>query len=254
MMERPVNGDSVFPAVRAADVDRWDREWMLYFATEDRTAHLVDSRKLSVVRDLSALSEAEVFDACLTGFADGSTMTPLHVWARGSDLVGRKVLEIGCGCGWLGKQLGLVSQQYVGIDYSEFALAVARGNSPASCRYFHISEKEEISAFAGQLDTLVGREFFIHQNYDNARWVLGLGAFLLRPGGVVIADFYLPNPAIPQGVVHPAKSPLDPNYASCAFAFQRAEIEELARACGLQVETVTDHLQYQRRFVRLVKA
>ena len=255
ILERTVALDNVFPQVNSSDVDRWDREWMHYFATEDRIAHLVESRKLKLLRaDLGELSERQVFDASLTGFKDGSgAMTALHVWVKGADLVGRRVLEIGCGCGWLGKQLGLVCEQYVGIDYSQVALAIARGNSPASCRYLHISEQQDIAALAGQMDLMVGREFFIHQNFDNARWVLGLGAFLLRPGGTISADFYMPNPKIRQGVVHGAKSPLDPKYASCAFHFQPAEIREVAGLCGLEVLDMTEDLGYQRRFVTLRK-
>lgn len=247
--------EPVFPQVSPSDVDRWDREWMHYFATEDRSPHLIESRKLRVIRpDLGALAEAEVFSTVLTARHDGAAMTPLRVWIKGADLVGKNVLEIGCGCGWLGKQLGLVCQSYTGIDYSQFALAVARGNSPANCSYLHISDRAEISALEGQLDTLVGREFFIHQNFENAKWVLRLGAFLLRTGGTVSADFYLPNPAIRQGVVHPARSPLDPNYASCAFAFGSDDIQEVARHAGLKVRTITDDLENQRRFATLVKA
>lgn len=246
---------AVFPEVRPVDVDRWDREWMHYFATEDRTAHLVESRKLQVVRDdFAVLSERQVFDCSLTGFKDGGgTMTPLHIWVRGEDLVGRRVLEIGCGCGWLGKQLGLVCEQYVGIDYSQLALAVARGNSPATCRYLHISEQEDIAALAGKMDLMVGREFFIHQNYDNARWVLGLGGYLLKPGGKISADFYMPNPDVEQGVVHPANSPLDRQHASCAFHFQPEDIREVAGLCDLDVIAMVEDFDYQRRFVALRK-
>ncbi|WP_338101466.1 class I SAM-dependent methyltransferase [Ramlibacter rhizophilus] len=246
---------SVFPAVSPSDVARWDREWMQYFATEDPSPHLIESRKLSLVcSDLARLSQAEVYGTVLTGRSDGAAMTPLRIWVKGADLVGKRVLEIGCGCGWLGKQLGLVCESYTGIDYSQFALAVARGSSPPNCRYFHISEHEDIARLQGQLDTLVGREFFIHQNFDNASWVLGLAAFLLRSGGIVSADFYLPNPAIPQGVVHRARSPLDPTYASCAFTFEPQEIAEVASRAGLVVQSITDDPHNQRRFATLQKA
>jgi 2-polyprenyl-3-methyl-5-hydroxy-6-metoxy-1,4-benzoquinol methylase len=252
-LETPLDANSVFPEVRPSDVDRWDREWMHYFATENRHVHLVEHRKLAVIADLAGRSARDVFYTSLTRQRSGEPMLPLHVWAEGDDLVGKKVLEIGCGCGWLGKQLGMVSEAYVGIDYSEFALAVGRGNSPANCRYLHISERDDIAALAGQMDIMVGREFFIHQNFENASWVLRLGAFLLKPGGIVSADFYLADPKIPQGVVHPAKSPLDPVYASCAFAFRPDEIAEVARNAGLEVVASTDHLEYQRRFVRMRK-
>ena len=53
---------------------------------------------------------------------------------------------------------------------------------------------------AGTMDLMVGRFFFIHQNYASATWVLRLASILLGKGGSVAADFWLTNPALPHGV------------------------------------------------------
>lgn len=249
----PRSDQSIFPDVTQAEVDRWDREWMHYFATEDRYPHLAEHSELELSGSLRGKPPAAIFETSLTHYRDGRALTPLRVWIAGDALEGRKVVEIGCGCGWLGKQVGLIAESYLGIDYSELALAVARGASPPNCKYIHVSRRDRLSELGGRYDTMVGREFFIHQNFENAAWVLGMGAFLLKPGGIISADFYEPDPAIEQGVVHPARSPLDPVHASCAFRYTRAEIAELAERCGLAVQDLTDYRPHQRRFVTFVK-
>ena len=70
-----------------------------------------------------------------------------------------------------------------------------------------------------------------------------------RTGGVVCADFYLPNRKIPQGVLHPARSPLDPKYASCAFLFSDGDIADVAGLAQLHVDSIDEDLGEQRKFV-----
>ncbi|KUL94061.1 hypothetical protein DK26_20330 [Bosea sp. WAO] len=229
--------------------ERWDREWMHYFATEARSTYLVPHWKMRQTSDLRGLSAPEIFDAVAFEENGSPNGVPLRIWAAGDDLVGRSVLEIGCGCGWLGKRIGMMGGDYLGLDYSELALAIARGVSPASCSYAQIEDEEAIAAYSGSRDVMVGREFFIHQNFENATWVLQMGTRLLRPGGLISADFYRGDPAVEQGVIHPAKSPLDPVHASCAFEFSDDEVEELAQIVGLRVVSSDRHLAHQRQFV-----
>jgi 2-polyprenyl-3-methyl-5-hydroxy-6-metoxy-1,4-benzoquinol methylase len=234
--------------------DRWDREWLNYFLTEDtRLFHTPYDRLELQVKNLKKKKASEVYDTSLCSSQDDLPLLPLHIWANGNDLVKKNILEIGCGPGYLGKQLGHIANSYLGIDYSKFALYLANLTSPENCFYHHISDLDGISKKSGTIDTMVGRYFYIHQNYQNAQWVLELAMNLLKSGGVVCADFYLGNPDITQGIIHPAKSPIDPNYASCAFQFSEQEIIDLAEESGLSVENVTDRLDIQRRFVRFKK-
>lgn len=222
---------------------------MTYLSTEAKWPHLLQSSRLKVINDVSQLDRREMFCATLTQQLDGPMNVALRIWATGQEVVGKRVAEIGCGAGFLGKQLGLIVDRYLGIDVSQLALAIARGNSGPACTYLHLGDEEFIRKEFGFYDTVVGREFFIHQNFTNAVWLLNLSNALLKPGGVVCADFYLSNPAIPQGILHPAKSELDPNYASCAFIFDDKNIEELASMTGLAVASIEDDLADQRKFV-----
>jgi 2-polyprenyl-3-methyl-5-hydroxy-6-metoxy-1,4-benzoquinol methylase len=241
------------PPVDPAIVDKWDCEWLSYLQTEAKWPHLLRSSHLRVITDVSTFDRRGVFDAVLTERRDGVADSPLHIWANGSDIVGKRVAEIGCGAGFLGKRLALISERYLGIDVSQLALAIARGNSGLNCTYLHLSEEAEIQAEFGRYHTVVGREFFIHQNYDNASWVLRLAKGLLMPGGTICADFYLPNTAFQQGVIFTAQSALDPRFPSCAFIFSDVEIRDLASSIGLSVVSIENDYDLQRKLVVLAK-
>lgn len=177
----------------------------------------------------------------------------LNIWIPGKDLADKNVLEIGCGPGFLGKQIGLIAKSYLGIDYSKLALSIAKLVSPDNCDYIHISDFQNLADRADTIDTMVGRFFFIHQNFDNAIWVLKLARLLLKPGGAIAADFYKGNPEIEQGIVFPAKSPLSSQYPSCGFEYTEAQIQELAKITELKIVNIDRHLEMQRLFVRFEK-
>jgi SAM-dependent methyltransferase len=229
---------------------RWDKEWITYFLTEDPRVFFLPYEQISRDIHLSPMSAQEVYETHLSE-GNQTSLPALDVWIEGNRLVDKRILEIGCGPGFLGKQLGLFSKAYIGIDYSKLALQIARLVSPPNCHYYHLSEQNAITEHFHTVDTMVGRNFFIHQNYTNFLWILQLAQRLLKPSGVMSADFYLPNPAVPQGVLHPAKSPLDPTYASCAFVYSIAEIEEGAERNGFVIDSTVDKPELQRRFVIL---
>lgn len=232
--------------------DRWDREWLTYFRTENPRPFLIDHQNLKVITSLSGKTPSEVYNTYLVsvkGMTDLPKLGPLGIWVKGDDLVGKRVLEIGCGPGFLSKQVAKIAAWYMGIDYSQLALYIARLTSPSNCGYYHLADLAAISQHAGTMDTMVGRNFFIHQNYQNLTWLLALAAVLLKPGGLISADFYLRNPAIPQGIIHPARRKLDERYPSCGFEYTELDIKEAASETGFMVESITDNLELQRRFV-----
>jgi hypothetical protein len=242
----------VFPIPTQDIVDKWDNEWLIYFSTQPKLQHLIHSDECRVSVDIRGLNRREVFNTTLTE-NDIVTMRPLRIWSTGDQIVGKNIAEIGSGAGFLGKQLGLVTASYLGIDVSQIAVAIARGNSPDNCRYYWLGQKDEIISEFNKYDTVVGREFFIHQNFENALWVVNLASHLLTKDGELCADFYLPNYEVEQGIIHNCRAPLDPSYASCAFIFEKDDIQELADAAGLAVVDVDDDISEFRRFVVMKK-
>ena len=239
----------IFPAFDPEIAQRWDHEWLNYLATENMYPHLVPATGLTLIGSLEGASAAATFNTVLAADQRYGALSPLKIWCPGDQIAGRKVLEIGCGCGFLGKQLGLVCELYLGLDYSELALAVARGASPPNCEYWHVSDQNALQGRRGQFDVMVSREFFIHQNFESALTVLGIAKFLLKPKGLVCADFYWANRLVPQGIVYAAKASLDPVNPSCGFEYAESEVTELAAAHDLTVLSMILDPERQRRFV-----
>ena len=116
----------------------------------------------------------------------------LSLYCDADALAGRRVMEMGCGCGNLGKLLGRYVTSYLGTDFSTLALAVARLVSPANCTYVHVADRAGLRPFFGTVETVVGRYFWIHQNHElaacNLDYWRASGA-----GGRYYADFYGPT-------------------------------------------------------------
>jgi SAM-dependent methyltransferase len=141
----------------------------------------------------------------------------------------------------------------VGIDYSSLALRIARSVSPPTCNYYLYSEIAQLEPLYGSFDCMVCRFFFIHQNYDSSRQLLELARRLLKPGGLVGADFYMPGTDTRPRVVFPARQRLSKQYPSCAFAFTMKEIQELAAQTGFALLEPWESPAEQRRFVLLAR-
>ncbi len=133
-----------------------------------------------------------------------------------------------------------MSKHYPGTDFSRLALTIAGLLSPKNCTYVLLMDQEEMSGYCGTRDTVVTRHFFIHQNYDSAIWVTKLANRLLRMGGTLIADYYVPNKeweaAVKKGDVRPADASWDDEFPSRMFLFSDAQIAEIASICGFDIE------------------
>ena len=234
-------------------VSRWDLEWLKYFKEHDMSQYMVEQSALTLISDISNKSAEEVYNTVLCS-AEGLEIVPLRLWCLGGNLVGKDVLEYGSGTGYLGKQLGLISNSYLGVDISRLATAIARGTtSLPNTSFVHLQSLQHsanLDNYFDVFDTIVSREFYIHQNFETALSALIFCSNFLKPKiGRLFADFFLPNPKIPQGVTYIAKSPLDPENPSCGFYYRESEIEELAKACSMRVTSISDRLELQRRFV-----
>ncbi len=92
-----------------AMMERWDREWLVYLGTESMYPHLVRWDQLDVVADLAGVDAASIYSTVFTRSDLYEHDASLAIWCKGDELIGKRVVEIGCGCGFLGKQLGLVA-------------------------------------------------------------------------------------------------------------------------------------------------
>lgn len=235
----------------AEQTHRWDKEWMRYFsAGKDYWFYFYDmSSETYALRvgpgEIAKMSAHEVFTTKFIKDIRGG------VWATGADLVGKDVLEIGCGPGVFGRLSGRFSKSYTGLDVSQFALSIARLTSPKKCRYFHLYDPASIETLAKSVDIAVGRHFFIHHNYEDCLWLLRFLRDLVRDGGLIIADFFSDPETVDGARRRNAEAPLSEQHPSALFNFEDADIERLAAEAGLRCESIEHRADHSNRFARL---
>jgi glycosyltransferase involved in cell wall biosynthesis/SAM-dependent methyltransferase len=223
--------------------ERWNDEWLAYLRREWEQ-QLTPYTAYPETPPLPA-SPLAMIDLKL-GFG-----APLSLYCDRDALAGRRVMEMGCGCGNLGKLLGRYVESYLGTDYSPLALQVARLVSPANCSYVHVADRDGLAPFFAAVDTVVGRYFWIHQNFEQARFNLQFLSRFLKPAGRLYADFYWPDPAVPQGVVLSPDQPLSRRYPSATFRYTSEAVARLVDGLPFRLLREEVVLEMQRRYVVL---
>jgi SAM-dependent methyltransferase len=224
-----------------ADVERWNAEWLSYLSREwpiQFTPHTALTEKPPLPEDPLKLIRLS------TGLG-----WELAIYCDRDALEGRRVMELGCGCGNLGKQLGRYAESYLGVDYSTMALQIARLVSPSNCTYVHVGDRAGLAHHHGQIDTVIGRYFWIHQNLDLAGRNLDFLERFLRPGGRIYADFFWPDPKAEHFVVLPPDAPLSKQYPSAMFQYTPEDVRRLIQGRPFRILRETISREMERRYV-----
>jgi SAM-dependent methyltransferase len=201
---------------------RWDELWLHYLRVEGPA-------------QLAELPPGYELPPDRKGMLD-----QLFVHCEPHDIRGKRVLELGSGLGWLAKRLAPFCT-YRGIDWSPLAVSLARVHVPRA-RFLTVAEVGRLWAPWHKVDTILGRNFFIHQNFDSTVALLRFSRRVLRSGGRLFADFYwVESPSAVEAVIHPAQSPRDKANPSCGYVYEAADVRAVADATGLGiVETWLD--------------
>jgi SAM-dependent methyltransferase len=223
------------------EIERWNAEWIEYLKQEwevQLAPHTDYPRTPPLPGSPLAMLGLEIREGW-----------PLSLYADRDALEGRRVMEMGCGCGNLGKLLGRYVESYLGTDYSTLALKVARLVSPPNCTYVHVADRAGLAPFSGTVDTVVGRYFWIHQSFQLGGWNLDFLARFLKPGGRLYADFYWPNPAVEQAVVFTPDHALSRAYPSATFRYSGDDVRRLIAGRPFRVLREEVSPEMQRRYV-----
>jgi SAM-dependent methyltransferase len=220
--------------------EAWNKQWLHDFREWYGALYFYHYQEIQPVAALDGMEARDVY-----GVQACSSMLPLWIWADGDDIVGKKLLEIGCGPGLLGKQLSFFCKDYVGMDQSTLAIDIARGVSPSHCHYYHATD-DGLLDHAGSVDTLVSRFFFIHQNFENALWVLRLARLLLKTSGVAWADFF----DGPGGI--DCRQSSQDKHPTSGYNFPDADLADLLAQAGFRLHSEARKPNLQRRFARLM--
>jgi len=244
----PENGDDELPAsppfeCTEREIQRWNDEWLAYLRSEwelQLTPHTAYPSKPPLPDSPLDLLKLQLGHGW-----------PIALYCDRDALEGKRVMEMGCGCGNLGKLIGRYVDSYLGTDYSPLALKVARLVSPPNCTYVHVADRAGLAPFFGTVDTVIGRYFWIHQNFKLAGWNLEFLELFLKPGGRLYTDFYWPNPAVEQAVVFSPDHALSKTYPSATFKYSGEDIRRLLDGRPFRILREEVSPEMQRRYVVL---
>lgn len=225
------------------EVQRWNDEWLAYLRSEWE-AQLTPYTDYP---DQPPLPDSAM-DLLKLRLGHG---WPIALYCDRDALEGKRVMEMGCGCGNLGKLLARYVDSYLGTDYSTLALKIARLVSPPSCSYVHVADRPGLTPFFGTVDTVIGRYFWIHQNLKLGRWNLEFLELFLKPGGRLYADFYWPNPQVEQAVVFTPDHALSKAYPSATFKYSLEDVQRLIAGRPFRILREEISPEMQRRYVVL---
>ncbi len=161
---------------------------------------------------------------------------------RSVGLVGKKVLDVGCGGGILAESMATRGAEVTGIDLSDKALTVAKLHlleSGQKADYRKISAEELAAAMPGAFDVVTCLEMLEHVP-DPASTVRACAA-LARPGGTVFFSTINRNPKSYLFAVIGAEYVLNllPRGTHDYAKFIRpAELARYCREAGLRVDEV----------------
>ncbi len=116
------------------------------------------------------------------------------LWAMLGDVRGLRVLDAGCGTGYLAGMLRARGAEVTGVDISSEMIAIARGDHPG-IRFERDSISELATLEDGSFDAAVSN--FVLMDAPDLEGAVGSLHRVLGPGGVAVVVFS--HPCFPQG-------------------------------------------------------
>ncbi|HWU13981.1 MAG TPA: class I SAM-dependent methyltransferase [Caulobacter sp.] len=230
----------------------WDRAWAETFAGAlDDPLRPAAEWVRAPLKGLRKASSEELYATALAIHAPTKGATPCGLFLPGSSIVGRRVVELGCGYGWLGRQIAPWTSRYLGVDISRLSLCVARSARGPRMRYAHIADQAVFRDLRGTFDTLFTRNTFFHLNRAHAVGALLRGRELLRPGSLAVVDFCTIRPGSIAGTIHDHDAPFDHLAPTCGYSFTESQIAAVARDAAFDVEEIKPDSTGTHCYVRL---
>lgn len=103
-----------------------------------------------------------------------------------------RVLDIGCGAGFLANFLSLAGHQVQGVDLSSGSLQVARGRDASGRAAYRVADAYRLPFRDGTFDVVSALDFLEHVDRPSA--VVAEAARVLRPGGLFFFHTFNRNP------------------------------------------------------------
>ena len=166
---------------------------------------------------------------------------------------GARIVDVGCGSGWLSEWLARFGYDVTGMDISPALIEISRervsrapyqvdGVTPLRCRF--VAQDVETAPLAATFDAAVCYDSLHH--FDNERAVLRHLSQMLRPGGqlFIMEGERPPDNSVTAGELRAAME----EYATLESPFSRAYLLEILDAHGFAV--VGDYVSVNGLFPR----
>ncbi len=124
------------------------------------------------------------------------------LWQLAGDVAGLRVLDAGCGTGYLSRQLRERGALVIGVDVAEEMIAIARGKSPDLD--YRVDSCCELQSLEAESFDLVLANYVLMDLPDLEAAVTAFYR-VLKPGGAAVVIFS--HPCFPQGDAEDADSP-----------------------------------------------
>jgi len=227
------------------DIKRWNQEWLRYLG-KGWERYLAHHREYPETPALPADPMAMLGVKC-------GPHSPLEIYCDRDAILGKRVMELGCGCGTLGKLLARYCALYLGVDFSTIALQIGRVVSPENCAYVQCADLPSLEPYFGTIDTVIARHFWIHQNLKMGQANLDYYARFLKPGGRAYLDFFRLDESRPEQalLVLPPTSRLSRSHPSATFQWTRAHLDSILVGAPFKVLREAVSTKIQRWYVVL---
>ncbi|HER27292.1 MAG TPA: class I SAM-dependent methyltransferase, partial [Rhodospirillales bacterium] len=145
------------------------------------------------------------------------------------------ILEVGCGAGYAADYLGPASARYVGIDYSEKLIDIARANNSGHGAKFEVTNIDDFKPDNRfQMAFMIG---LLHHLDDPVRTLDRLKD-LVEPGGLIIANEpQSGNPVV--GWMRRVRKKVDEQYSDEQVDYSRQQLQAMYANAGLEDIEIT---------------
>jgi len=125
------------------------------------------------------------------------------LWDFTGDVSGLRVLDAGCGTGYLSRQLAQKGAAVTGVDFSKRMIEIARGHAPGI--EFHIDSCSELRSLGDeQFDLLIAN--YVLMDLPDLPGTIRAFHRVLKPGGRAVLVFS--HPCFPAGRATPSRKGL----------------------------------------------
>lgn len=233
----------------------WDTYWAYLISNNSYYSLVYDKSDIikSPLKNLNSVDPLSFYSTQLIHTKSGLPARVSAVYAHGSEIVNKKVVEIGAGLGLVAQGIAFHAKHYLGVDASRMAVHITNNIATSNMKFYHISQTREIYDLRGTFDTAIIMNVLVHQNYSHAMSTLNTANQLLKKGGVVRCNFC--NIKIEEAPlsVFPSDKNINLGAISAGFWYDDDEIKELANLTGFELVEIKVEKTLNARMVHLVK-